>query len=75
MVQKQSSNISYEDKKEIQKVEREIKKLEDEKAVITEKFNDMSMSVEDIQKFSARLKEVESAIEEKEMKWKELVEK
>ena len=74
VVQKQTSNISYEDKKEIQKVEREIKKLEDEKALITEKFNDMSMSVEDIQKHSARLKEVEGLIEEKEMKWMELVE-
>ena len=48
--------------------------MEEEKASITEKFNDMTMSVEDIQKHSTRLKEVESQIEEKEMKWMELVE-
>jgi len=74
VVAKPAAIVSYEDKKEIQKVEREIKKLEEEKASITEKFNDMTMSVEDIQKHSTRLKEVESQIEEKEMKWMELVE-
>ena len=73
VVAKPAAIVSYEDKKEIQKVEREIKKLEEEKASITEKFNDMTMSVEDIQKHSTRLKEVESQIEEKEMKWMELV--
>ncbi|MBK9025923.1 MAG: ABC-F family ATP-binding cassette domain-containing protein [Saprospiraceae bacterium] len=74
VVAKPAAIVSYEDKKEIQKVEREIKKLEEEKASITEKFNDMTMSVEDIQKHSTRLKEVESQIEEKEMKCMELVE-
>ena len=74
VVAKPAAIVSYEDKKEIQKVEREIKKLEEERASITEKFNDMTMSVEDIQKHSTRLKEVESQIEEKEMKWMELVE-
>ncbi len=74
VVAKPATIVSYEDKKEIQKVEREIKKLEEERASITEKFNDMTMSVEDIQKHSTRLKEVESQIEEKEMKWMELVE-
>ena len=74
VVAKPAAIVSYEDKKEIQKVEREIKKLEEEKASITEKFNDMTMSVEGIQKHSTRLKEVESQIEEKEMKWMELVE-
>lgn len=72
---KPASIVSYEDKKEIQKVERELKKLEEEKANITEKFNDMTLSVEDIQKYSKRLKEVEDLIEEKEMAWMELVEK
>ena len=68
VVAKPAAIVSYEDKKEIQKVEREIKKLEEEKATITEKFNDMSMSVEDIQKYSVRLREVEGLIGEKEMR-------
>ena len=74
VVAKPAAIVSYEDKKEIQKVEREIKKLEEEKATITEKFNDMSMSVEDIQKYSVRLREVEGLIGEKEMRWLELEE-
>ncbi len=72
---KPATIVSYEDKKEIQKVERELKKLEEEKTNIIEKFNDMTLSVEDIQKHSKRLNEVEDLIEEKELAWMELVEK
>jgi len=72
---KTASAISYEDKKEIQRVEREIKKLEEEKASLTGRFNDVSLSVDDIQKYSIRLKEVEDLIEEKEIKWMELMER
>ncbi|MCO6460875.1 MAG: ABC-F family ATP-binding cassette domain-containing protein [Saprospiraceae bacterium] len=72
---KSNSAISYEDQKEIQRLERDLKKLEEEKAAITEKFNDPELSIEEIQKNSARLNEIDTIREDKEMQWLELMEK
>jgi len=55
-------------------LEKQIEKLEEKKATITEKFNDTNISPEDIEKYSKELGEVTEALEEKEMRWMELAE-
>jgi len=56
-------------------VEKEIEKLEQKKTEISDKFNDVSLSPELIAKYSKELSELSNQIEEKEMRWMELVEK
>ena len=72
---KSTAALSYEDRKDVQRIERELKKLEEEKVSITVRFDDASLALDDIQKYSARLKDIEASIEEKEMQWMELMEK
>lgn len=66
--------MSYLERKEFNRLEKEIEKLEKRKAEITEKFNDASLSSEDIQKMSIELGEINNSIDEKEMRWLELSE-
>ncbi len=66
--------LSYMERKEFNRLEKEIEKLETRKAIITEKFNDSNLSSEDIQKLSIELGEVTNSIDEKEMRWLELSE-
>lgn len=72
--EKTSQTITYEQRKEIQKLEREIKRLEEEKAEITNKFLDASMSLEAILQLSTRMEEVNQLITMKETQWFELQE-
>ena len=57
----------------VKNLEKSIERLEEKKAEITDKFNDTSMSVEDVQKLSLELQDVNDKIEEKEMQWMELM--
>ena len=72
-VEKTASKISQEERKEIKRLERQIAKLEEKKAKITEQFNDMTLSQEQITNLSKDLNEVTEELEEKEMRWMELV--
>jgi len=67
--------LSHEEQKELKRVEKEIEKLEQKKTEISDKFNDVSLSPELIAKYSKELSELSNQIEEKEMRWMELVEK
>ncbi|HFB99581.1 MAG TPA: ABC transporter ATP-binding protein, partial [Phaeodactylibacter sp.] len=65
--------ISYEERKEINRLEKQISKLEERKKEITEKFNNPNLTAEEIEKLSIELGEVNDGIDEKEMRWMELV--
>lgn len=56
-------------RKQIQRLEREIANLEKRKAEIEAKFNNTNLSVEDIKKFSNELQNIQVSLEEKEMQW------
>ena len=60
---------SYEQRKEFSKLEKEIKKLEEQKADITGRFNDSSLSPDRIMELSAELQQIQSILEVKEEKW------
>jgi len=68
IVQKPSA-ISFEQRKEINKVEKDISKLEEKKKLITSAFDDPQLTSEKIQALSKELNEISSMIEEKELQW------
>lgn len=70
----EKTGLSYEERKELNKLEKEISRLEEQKAGVTEKFNSNDISPEDIEKFSKELAQLNERIEEKEMRWMELAE-
>lgn len=67
--------LSYKERQEFETLEKDIQALTEEKKVITEKMMDSSLSGEEISKLSMRLAEIESAVDEKEMRWLELSER
>jgi len=76
-VEEEKSNaptMTYEQRKEMNKVEKEISKLEEKKAAIQAKFANPDISVDEIKTLSQELSDVKEAIEEKEMIWMELAE-
>ncbi len=68
------SKMSYEQRKELNRLEKEIEKLEEKKAEITQKFDDPGLGHEEILKWSAELEKIQQQLEEKEMRWMELAE-
>ena len=66
--------LTYQERKELGKLEKSIEKLEARKVVIHSKFGDTSMSSEKIQELSIELSKKEEDIEAKEEKWMELSE-
>jgi ATP-binding cassette subfamily F protein uup len=69
------SGLTNKEKNEMKKLEREIGDLEERKAKLHDKFSQAGLSVADIDQFSKELKQVEEALEEKEMRWLELAER
>jgi ATP-binding cassette subfamily F protein uup len=65
------SKLAYEDSKVIKQLERAIENLEKRKKEINEKFNDTSLSMEQITNLGAELEKLNTEIEEKEMEWLE----
>ena len=66
--------FSFDQRKEVQKLERDIKKLEEKRDELTAKFEDASLSPEKIIEFSKELDRVNILLDEKEEKWFELSE-
>ncbi len=66
--------LTYMERKEMGRLEKEIAKLEAKKAEIFEKFNDPSLSGDEISKLSIESGKIGEEIEEKEMRWLELSE-
>jgi len=70
--EEKGKQLSYQEQKEYKGLERDIKKLEEKKVEIQEKFMDASLTGDDIAKLSKELKEVEDSIETKTERWFEL---
>ena len=66
--------LSYKEKQELEKLEKEIRDLNKEKAQITEKLHDASISFDVIQQLSQRFTMVEDTLQAKEFRWLELSE-
>ncbi len=72
-VQEPKKKISYNDKKEYDKLSKEIEKLEAEKKILDEKLN-TNLSFEEINSTSIRLGEIIQMLDEKGLRWLELSE-
>lgn len=70
----ETSALTFEQRKELKRLEKEIEKLEQRKLEISEQFNDPSLSGAQIQKLSIEIGEVNEQLEEKELRWMELAE-
>ncbi|MEM9991544.1 MAG: ABC transporter ATP-binding protein, partial [Bacteroidota bacterium] len=70
-----STNLTYEERKELKRVERKMEKLEMQKLEISEQFNDTSLTPEQITELSKQIAELNDQIEEVEMRWMELADK
>lgn len=66
--------ISFEQRKEVAKLEKEIKKLEEKKNELTTKFEDASLSPDKIMEYAKELDQINTMLSEKEEKWFELSE-
>jgi ATP-binding cassette subfamily F protein uup len=67
-----TGNLTFNEQKEFQKIEREIKDLEIEKAKIEQLFSDGKVADADIEKKANELQSIISKIEDKEERWFEL---
>jgi len=65
---------SYKEQREFESLEKDIPALEKEKEVITEKMSVPALPYEELQLLTARITEISSLLEEKEMRWLELSE-
>ena len=66
------SGLTNKEKNELKKLEREIGELELRKAQLHDKFAQANLSLPDIDKMTKELQQVESGLEEREMRWLEL---
>jgi len=71
---KEKQKASFEQRKAYNRVMKEIEKLEEKKAKITESFNNTELTPEQITNLSKELAEIKTKIEEKEELWMELAE-
>ncbi|MDQ8014639.1 MAG: ABC transporter C-terminal domain-containing protein, partial [Flavobacterium nitrogenifigens] len=67
-----TGNLSFNEQKEYQKIEREIKDLEAEKAKIEQLFSDGKVADADIEKKANELQNIINKIDAKEERWFEL---
>ncbi len=71
---KKDHQISREQRKAINRVENQIKKLENQKTELSAKFGDPNLNPNDIPALAKELEQIKQQIEEKEMEWMEMVE-
>ena len=73
--QNKAQKLTYNEQKEFKNLESKIRSLELDKKAIEDKFNDVSLSQENIKDLSQQLQIIIDDIETKEMRWFELSEK
>jgi ATP-binding cassette subfamily F protein uup len=66
--------LSYKEKQELEKLEKEIRDLNKEKEQLTEKLHDGTINFDMIQQLSQRFNVVEETLQTKEFRWLELSE-
>ena len=64
--------LTYKEQKELEQLEKDMESLSKEKAELETKLSDGTLNFEELQKASARIGEIISESEEKEMRWLEL---
>lgn len=69
-----STNLTYEQRKILKRLEKKIEQLEADKAKISAKFNDANLTATQIQEYSEQIAEINETLEEKELEWMELAE-
>lgn len=72
---KTQGKLSFKEKHEFEKIEKELPQLQYEKSSLEEKMNSGSMPFEELQQAAARIGELAQLIDQKEMRWLELSEK
>ncbi len=71
---KEKKKVSFNDKREFEKLGKEIPALEAEKVAVTEKMAVEGINYDEIQRLSHRITEITTLLEEKELRWLELSE-
>ena len=66
--------LTFDQRKEMNRLEKEIQKLEEKKTQVADQFNRTDLTPDDIKKFSQEINQLTGQIEEKEMRWMELAE-
>jgi ATP-binding cassette subfamily F protein uup len=66
--------LSYKEKREFEQLQQDIANLEKEKHTITEQLNNGSLPFDQLQQLAARISEITSLVDEKELRWLELSE-
>lgn len=71
---KEKKKLSYKEQREFEQIEKDLPKLEQEKADLTEKMTDPDLPYEELEAVSKRMQELTEELEEKELRWLELSE-
>lgn len=71
---KNSNKLSFNEKRELDLINKELPKLEEEKKILEETLAKEGVSFDELQKISERISEIINLIDEKEMRWLELSE-
>lgn len=66
--------LTFDQRKEMNRIEKEIQKLEEKKTQVADQFNRTDLTPDEIKKFSQEINQLTGQIEEKEMRWMELAE-
>jgi ATP-binding cassette subfamily F protein uup len=66
--------LSYKEKREFELLQTEIADLEKEKAIVNERLSSGNIPFEELQKLSIRIGEINTLVDEKELRWLELSE-
>lgn len=72
--QNSRNRLSYNEKRELEQINKELPELEKKKKMLTEKLSQQGLPFEEIQEASEKISEVIALIDEKEMRWLELSE-
>jgi ATP-binding cassette subfamily F protein uup len=72
---KKGNSLSYGERKEFKKLEKQIAALEEEKESVASELNSTGLDYELLTEKTARFEEIESEIDEKTMRWLELAER
>lgn len=67
--------LSFKEKHEFETIEKELPRMQEEKAMLEAKMNSGSLEFEELQKAAARIGDLAALIDEKEMRWLELSER
>ena len=67
--------MSYEERKQLRRLEQKIEKLSKEKEQLSARFEDPELEVAEMADLSKKIKAIDVSIEETELEWMELAEK